>query len=249
MIPLKSGPLVEQQAATTSFLSTSSVYLDPQTINDVGRWDDVRPIGEPIEPIMITSPSTELLVDNPSPRWAYDSSKQTTSYPTREDLYKRKLSRSMPATPDMSWGNKVAFSSAEIFEKQKYLETHTVEMQMMIESILTIASRAIGRPVSMSELDFYANFGTPIVDNKRRISIGLNKPMSLQIIMIHELVDGKLKQSAEIGYKESTPITAIQRLRAGKGSDLITNPIAYIEKSPVGSPVTNEEPKKRKVKI
>jgi hypothetical protein len=155
------------------------------------------------------------------------------------------------AQADPRWSNKVAWNSDALFERQLTLETYSVEVAMIIEAVRVVAERAGGRSVTNDELAFVANFGSPIESNRQRVSIGLTEPFNLQIMLIRELVDGRLKFTAETTYSENTPFVVANRLTdVRKASGEI--PLDYMLTSDgVAGPQAAErlERRRRKVKL
>jgi hypothetical protein len=136
----------------------------------------------------------------PKPRWKEPEVSRQPQVPNKM------------AQADPRWSSKVAYSSKELFARQQTLETYSVEVAMLIEAVRIVAGRALGTDVTNDNLEFIANFGSPITDNTQKISVTLSKPVELTIMLTRELVDGKLEWSADAGARASTPTAAVDRL-------------------------------------
>lgn len=142
-----------------------------------------------------------------------------------------------------TWNNKVVWNSSALMDRQLKLETYSAEVAMVIEAICNIASRAMNRKIEKGELYFVANFGSPVVGNKQSISVSLERPVVLKVILIRELVDCKLKWSADIGIADSTPVENVRRIVEGGGEFIMDSPLYPCAVTPL------EESKRRKVRI
>ncbi len=148
------------------------------------------------------------------------------------------------AAADPRWNNKVAWGSKDLFKRQESLETYSAEVAMMVEAVRQIAAKSINRQVTNEELDFFANFGSPIINNKQLISIGLYQPVDLKIQLTRQLINGKLDWSADVGITDKTELQAAGRIYDinNSGGKLSTNQITTTDDQPA-------QRKQRKVRL
>jgi hypothetical protein len=244
-------------------------------------YTTVKPIGESISRATVAAYQEAPLipVDSLPPQWvdSYENFRKRYEVQWKESVkseakvsaiplqelnppiqlasQKKPQEQSIPnkvASGDPKWGNKVAWSSKQLMERQKELETYSAEVAMLMEAVRVVAERTSGRTVNSGELEFVANFGSPIVNNTQQISILLSKPVELRIQLHRELFEGKLKWSADVGYGERTPLIAAARLndmqRAGGAipMDPITVTRGEVE---AAEEAAREERRRRKVRL
>jgi hypothetical protein len=156
---------------------------------------------------------------------------------------------SEPKTPNKvangtSWDYRVAWDSNDLASRQTTLETYSAEVAMLFEAVRQIASNAIGKQLTNDDLKFFANFGSPIVNNAQLISITLERPVSLKIMLMRKLIDGKLDWSCDVGLTDTTPINVSARLSVAKKSGpLESQPITTTDEQ------QPDDVKRRKVRI
>lgn len=150
-------------------------------------------------------------VTRPADRAAFIPSPPSPEMASRQKVRKPEIPNKM-AQADPRWDNKVAFDSEALKERQKVLETYSVEVALVFEAVRTVASKVLGRLVNKNELRFVANFGSPITDNKQKVSIGLSEPVDIRVMLIRALVDGNLTWSADVSATEDTPLSAKGKL-------------------------------------
>jgi hypothetical protein len=120
-----------------------------------------------------------------------------------------KLAMSTP-----KWGTKTAWSSDVLLERQKSILTYSCEMEAMFNVIADIVTRALNKATPITEIEFGANFGSPIDEKKNRqtISIQIRKPITLHVDLIRAVTDGKLRWFTEVSYNENTTFVATNKL-------------------------------------
>jgi hypothetical protein len=199
---------VVQDAMQLFELGSRNVYQQPVRTKSresqlMGKW----------EPLPTAQPNIVRFPQTISPTVRDAQTTQVpdsfTPSPPSVDMVKRVKpgSPNQLANADPRWGNKTAFASKDMLERQKKLETYSVEVAMLIDGLRAVVSKVLGRLVRTDELDFYANFGSPVTDDKQKISVMVRKPLELQIQVVRALVAGALQWSAEVAVTENTPMT------------------------------------------
>jgi hypothetical protein len=178
--------------------------------------------------------------------------------PPSEDMVKRRRATETQvpnkmAAADPRWGNKVAWSSNDLLARQKELATYSVEVAMVFEAIRITMSRILKQTVSEEDLEFIANFGSPVVERTQRISIKVDEPISVQLQLTRTLEDGKLRLTMEAMATLDTPLykgrTTVD-VNLGSGNIPI-DPIGRLndELTEKGPQDISSERKRRKVRL
>lgn len=138
------------------------------------------------------------------------------------------------AAIDIRWQSKVAYTSKELVERQKALETYNPEIAMMFDCIRLEMTRILKKSVTNSDLDFYVNFGSPISNNKQNISVVLNKPISLDITLLRSLTDNDITWAVSIAARPDTQLL---------------NPVSIPTVTSIDTGSEIKERKQRKIKL
>lgn len=95
--------------------------------------------------------------------------------------------------------SKAAWSSKTLRELQANLATYDAETAQLFTGLAQVLATATRRAVRVDELDFDVNFGSPIRNNERQLSVTVRKPTECRVAITQTLQpDGTMTWDAEV---------------------------------------------------
>jgi hypothetical protein len=157
-------------------------------------WNKQRKLGEPISPVEYTPSSAQpLLSPAVSPRWS----------PLRPLAGVDSVSTAIK-TPKNS--SKAAWSSTKLRELQSNLATYDSEVAQLFIGLAQVLSKSMNRSITQEQLDFDVNFGSPINNNCRQLSITVREPIDCRVAITQTLrPNGNMTWEAEVWDMRGIP--------------------------------------------
>jgi hypothetical protein len=110
----------------------------------------------------------------------------------------------MVKTPKNS--NKAAWSSTKLRQLQSNLATYDSEVAQLFMGLTKVLTASMRQQVTQDQLDFDVNFGSPIINNRRQLSVTVRKPIECRVVIIQTLrSDGNTVWEAEVWDMRGIP--------------------------------------------
>jgi hypothetical protein len=148
--------------------------------------------------------------------------------------------------------NKAAWSSKSLRALQSNITTYDAEVAQLFNGIAQILSSSLGRKVSQEELDFDVNFGSPIQNNQRQLSVTVRKPIECRVAVTQSLQDnGTMVYDAEVWDMRGIPDGSKYKgsTRTAVSSDSVANDSQKLNAAEDNTPPKKDIKRPRQVRI
>jgi hypothetical protein len=188
---MESPEYAEQKRSLGFYNGDPSVPISGLTVSELAALGTMgRPIG-PDEYSARTTSDKPLMSPSVSPRTDVEKLKPIPGVDTST------AAAVNVRTPKNS--SKAAWSSKTLRELQANLATYDAETAQLFTGLAQVLATATRRGVSVNDLDFDVNFGSPIRNNERQLSVTVRKPTECRVSITQTLQpDGTMTWDAEV---------------------------------------------------